>query len=258
VTYSEQRQDAELPSKIIDSTDTQFCGLCHDTKSEQVPFSKQEKDAVLLYYLSSKHTQSTNDQMNDPNHYKEEPLQKHCCTDSGIQSKLIFTSEKTNGHQQLTHSTNFEGGRLVSLLLSGHKFVGIQPTSLCLMNNSRQSRLFVDNVPIDLWQCRMEINKVKSKKTKSEPIASHSTIQSEPIVSCSPNQIKRDKSSATFKLVVAFVFNNVSIDSWQCRMEINNVKPQSIHSWQCQNDKVDLKLLSPCSTILGNADPILT
>ena len=32
VTYSEQRQDAELPSKIIDSTDTQFCGLCHDKK----------------------------------------------------------------------------------------------------------------------------------------------------------------------------------------------------------------------------------
>jgi hypothetical protein len=27
----------------------------------------------------------TNDQMNDPNHYKEEPLQKHCYTDSGIQ-----------------------------------------------------------------------------------------------------------------------------------------------------------------------------
>jgi hypothetical protein len=85
VTYSEQRQDAELPSKIIDSTDTQFRGLCHDKKSERVPFSKQEKDAVLLYYLSSKHTQSTNDQMNDPNHYKEESLQKHSCTDSGIQ-----------------------------------------------------------------------------------------------------------------------------------------------------------------------------
>jgi hypothetical protein len=100
VRYSEQRQDAELPSKIIDSTDTQFCGLCQDKKSERVPFSKQEKDAVLFYYLSSKHTQSTNDQMNDPNHYKEEPLQKHCCADSGIQSKLIFTSEKTNGHQQ--------------------------------------------------------------------------------------------------------------------------------------------------------------
>ncbi len=43
----------------------------------------------------------TNDQMNDPNNYKEkllqkhcctdsgiQPLQKHCCTDSGIQSKL--------------------------------------------------------------------------------------------------------------------------------------------------------------------------
>ncbi len=27
----------------------------------------------------------TNDQMNDRNDYKEEPLQKHCCTDLGIQ-----------------------------------------------------------------------------------------------------------------------------------------------------------------------------
>jgi hypothetical protein len=148
----------------------------------------------------------TNDQMNDPNHYKEKPLQKHCCTDSGIQSKLIFTSEKINGHQQLTHSANSEGGRLASLLLSGHKSVGIQPTSLYLTNNSWQSQLFVDDVSIDSWQCQMEIDKVKSKETKSEPISSHSTIQSEPIASHSPNQIKQDKSSATFKLVVASVF----------------------------------------------------
>jgi hypothetical protein len=62
-----------------------FVGFATIKKSERVPFSKQEKDAVLLYYLSSKHSQSTNDQMNDPNHYKEEPLQKHCCTDLGIQ-----------------------------------------------------------------------------------------------------------------------------------------------------------------------------
>jgi hypothetical protein len=27
----------------------------------------------------------TNDQINDQNDYKEEPLQKHCCTDLGIQ-----------------------------------------------------------------------------------------------------------------------------------------------------------------------------
>jgi hypothetical protein len=173
-----------------------------------VTFNKQEKDAVLLYNLWSKHTQHSN-------HYKEEPLQKHCCTDLSIQSKIIFTSEKTNGCQQLNHSANSVGGRLASLLLSGHNSMGIQPTSLCLMNNSRQSRSFIDNVLIDSWQCQIEINKVKSKKTKSEPIASHSTIQSEPVASCSTNQIKQDKSSATFKLVVASFFNNNSIDSWQ-------------------------------------------
>ncbi len=194
--------------------------------------------------------EQTNDQMNDPNHCKEEPLQehwctdlgiqplqkhcctdsdiqllqKHCCTDLGFQSKLIFTSEMTNGCQQITHSANSEGGRLASLLLSGHKSVGIQPMSLYLTNNLRQSQLFVGNVSIDSWQCQMEINKVKSKKTKSEPNASHSIIQSEPIASCSPNQIKWDKSSARFKLVVASVFNNILIDSWHCQMEINNVK----------------------------------
>jgi hypothetical protein len=118
---------------------------------------------------------------------------------------------------------------------------------LCLMNNSRQSRSFIDDVSIDSWQCQIEIDKVKSKKTKNEPITSHSTIKSESIASRSTNQIKRDKSSATFKLVVAFVFNKISIDSWQCQMEINNVKSQSIDSWQCYINKVDLKLLSLCS-----------
>jgi hypothetical protein len=32
--YSEPKQDAELPSKITDSTNTQPHGLCHDKKSE--------------------------------------------------------------------------------------------------------------------------------------------------------------------------------------------------------------------------------
>ncbi len=63
----------------------------------------------------------------------------------------------------------------------------------------------------------------------------------------SPNQIKQDKSSATFKLVVASIFNNVLIDLWQCCMEIDDVKSQLIDSWQCLIDKVDLKLLSSCS-----------
>ena len=41
VVYSEPKQDAELPSKIIDSTNTQTCGLCHDKNSERVMFSNQ-------------------------------------------------------------------------------------------------------------------------------------------------------------------------------------------------------------------------
>jgi hypothetical protein len=57
VVDSKPKQDAELPSKIAS---TQSRGLCHDKKSERVTFSKQEKDAVL-FYLSPKHTQPTND-----------------------------------------------------------------------------------------------------------------------------------------------------------------------------------------------------
>ena len=41
VVYSEPKQDAELPSKIIDSTNTQTCGLCHDKNSERVMFINQ-------------------------------------------------------------------------------------------------------------------------------------------------------------------------------------------------------------------------
>jgi hypothetical protein len=37
--YSEPKQDAELLSKITDSTNTQMCGLCHDKKSEQESFA---------------------------------------------------------------------------------------------------------------------------------------------------------------------------------------------------------------------------
>jgi hypothetical protein len=106
--------------RVGNNASIQLVGFCHDNKSEQVTFDKQENDAVLLYYLWSKDTQ---------HHYDEEPFQKQCCTDSGIQSNIIFTSEKTNGCQQLTHSAKSEGGRLASLLLSGHKSVGIQPMS---------------------------------------------------------------------------------------------------------------------------------
>ena len=38
-------------------------------------------------------------------------------------------------------------------------------------NNSWQCQSFVDNVSIDLWQCRMKINKVKSNKRGANPIS---------------------------------------------------------------------------------------
>ena len=57
----------------------------------------------------------------------------------------------------------------------------------------------------------MEIDKVKSMKMESEPIQSHSTIQREPNISRSTDQIKQDESSATFKLVVASVSKNYAL-----------------------------------------------
>ena len=65
---------------------------------------------------------STSSETIEPRSTSSETIEPH--------SKPIFTSEKTNGCQQLTHSANSEGGRLASLLLTGHKSVGIKPTSL--------------------------------------------------------------------------------------------------------------------------------
>ncbi len=39
VAYSEPKQDAELPTKNTDSTNTQMRGLCHDKKSELESFA---------------------------------------------------------------------------------------------------------------------------------------------------------------------------------------------------------------------------
>jgi hypothetical protein len=41
VAYSEPKQDAELPSKITDLTNTQTCGLCHNKKSEPESLADQ-------------------------------------------------------------------------------------------------------------------------------------------------------------------------------------------------------------------------
>jgi hypothetical protein len=104
-----------------------------------------------------------------------------------------------NVSQQLVPAANSEGAKVASK--TAHQL----PTSSVLINlwqcrmeidkptnNSWQCQSFVDNVLIDLWQCRMEIDKVKSNKR--EQIASHSSI-------------KQDKSTPTFQLVVASVSN---------------------------------------------------
>jgi hypothetical protein len=63
VAYSEPKQDAELPSKITDSTNTQTCGLCHDKNSEQVMFSNHGQDnEIQSNSTDSSNTQPSNGQ----------------------------------------------------------------------------------------------------------------------------------------------------------------------------------------------------
>jgi hypothetical protein len=50
VAYSEPKQDAELPSKITDLTNTQTCGLCHDKKSEPESLADQPSNNEQLNY----------------------------------------------------------------------------------------------------------------------------------------------------------------------------------------------------------------
>ncbi len=81
-------------------------------------------------------------------------------------------------------------------------------------------------------------------------------VESEPIASCSTNQIKHDRSSAMFKLVVASLSNNVSTDLRQCQMEIkstvgfchNNKSEQVTCSEQEQDAKLPSKIHDPSNT----------
>jgi len=147
--------------RVGKTASTQSRGLCHDKtlhSSETI-----EAHSTLSETIEPR---STSSETIEPRSTSSETIEPH--------SKPIFTSEKTNGCQQLTHSANSEGGRLASLLLSGHKSVGIQPTSLKTAQRAIGSKCkgFQDNVSIILWQCRMEIDKVKSMKTAQRAISS--------------------------------------------------------------------------------------
>ena len=99
----------------------------------------------------------TNDQMNDQtthgmNEQTEVPLQQ-----SGTHA---------NVSQQLVPAAYSEGAEVASK--TAHQL----PTSSHSTNNLWQCQSFVDNVSIDSWQCRMEIDKVKSMKTAQRAIGS--------------------------------------------------------------------------------------
>jgi hypothetical protein len=169
-------------------------------------------------------------------------------------------------------------------------------TAQCTMNNSRQSRSFIDDVSIDSWQCPMKIDEVNFQQVgnsastelvgschnkKLERVGNSASTQTQLVGSCHDKKLDQVGNSASTQLVgfchdnkseqvtcseqehdanhpskihdpsntksltnnlrqcQTFV-NNVSIDSWQCRMEIDDVKSQSI-KWQYRIYIVDLK-----------------
>jgi len=107
-----------------------------------------------------------------------------------------------------------------------------------------------------------------SHDKKSERVGNRTSTQL--VGSCHDKKSERagciasTQQDSTFQLIVGFkqynqsltrksrqrrsFVDNVLINSWQCQMEINNVKPQSIDSWECyiNINKVDLKLLLSC------------
>jgi hypothetical protein len=123
----------------------------------------------------------TNDRINDQTTHE---------TNEKTEVPLQQSGTHANVSQQLVPTVDSEGATLAPK--TGHQ----QPTSSHSMNNLWHCQSFVDDVRfqlINLRQRQMEINKVKS----------------EPFASCSTNQIKQDKSPATFKLVVASALNCV-------------------------------------------------
>ncbi len=69
VAYSEPKQDAELPSKITDSTNTQPCVLCHNNKSEPGLLSRQPVQYEEEIIQSSPAVNATSQQASHPIQY---------------------------------------------------------------------------------------------------------------------------------------------------------------------------------------------
>jgi len=95
-------------------------------------------------------SEPTNDRMNDqtPHEMNE-------------QTEVLLQQSGTHANvgQQLVPTANSEGAKVASK--TAHQL----QTSSHSMNKLLQCQSFVDNVPIDSWQCQMEIDKVKSMKT---------------------------------------------------------------------------------------------
>jgi len=116
------------------------------------------------------------------------------------------------------------------------------------MNNLRQCQTFVNNLLIDSWQCRMEIDDVKSQSMKLQCRINIMDLKSERVGNCASTQlvdschdekseragcIASTQKDSTFQLIVGFKQYHQSLThkSRQRRLFVDNLL---INLWQSQ------------------------
>jgi hypothetical protein len=173
-------QDAFLPVNLS----TQLCGLCHDKKSEQVMFSNQGQDNEI----QSNSTDSSNTQ---PSNWQG-PKQRSLVISAHVPF-ATFCSNLSSALNCWVHShTGFESVTLT-------KKVSCSVFALL----ARESVTFTTKVSCSAFVLLVREPVTFTTKVSCNTFAS---LVCEPVTST--NQINQDKSSATFKLVVASFSNN--------------------------------------------------
>jgi hypothetical protein len=103
VAYCEPKQDAELPSKITDLTNTQTCGLCHN-KSEPESFADQPGiDEEIDHPIAATDSSQNQWQMPTPINLDSSGLWQPCKTEV---SATMMTNQNAHLHSvspQITH-----------------------------------------------------------------------------------------------------------------------------------------------------------
>ncbi len=216
VAYREPKQDAELPSKLTDLTNTQTHGLCHDKKSE--PESCADKPVI---------EQEINHPIAPANDYSQ--IWQMPTTISLNSSGLSHatTMRNQNAHLRLASPQSFSSARMpistIRYNLSSGLTSWVQSLAVRVQVSSTpkvSSRVFTF-LP---FEPVTSITKISSAKT-----ALKATVEMQP--SADSNNINNassfdNKPSSTFQLVVA------SVD-WLFNCQAQLLQHQSIQVYCC-------------------------